>query len=240
MHNRYLVDRRLPWDGTYIGCYSTDNIISQLQWKNNWYVKLQLGESGHIIMGILKKFSNIFPILVDEMKTVFGLEKMGTHLLIIDKVRYIIYRIPHRQSGLKGEFTIEPTLKEFPLGDITKEMYNSIQENLVFRDLLGIASTFERNILIRGNISISTREISCTASKHSSILPREIINKWFTETTIPEVARRMVRYHTYESPSQVISIYRDKIEIIINKIDKEWIWYSGMIIDKLVSRILDF
>lgn len=85
-----------PWDGTDLGEYDIDVIVdcvSTILENNNQIFYWRLNSKKSEIV-IAKKFKDYHEMIIDEIKPLFGIHKLGTHTIVIDKKRYTIIRPP--------------------------------------------------------------------------------------------------------------------------------------------------
>jgi hypothetical protein len=228
----------LEWNGSYLGEFSKDAILSTDGHSNNHdndkYWTLQLGAP---VTCRVKTTKTSFPNVIDELKSLFGLPKLGTHQIRINHKNYVLIRCP--ESGVTevplNQFT--PELSHYPL------FRRQVQEILIFRDILAVPVTFESSLRVRQQprrhpVPISYREPSMSFNPSKPILSAMLQNRWLNDANVNQILTRMVRIDP-EDVSSGISEFRSNVETVISRVDKSLIWCSAFIIERLMSRLFN-
>ena len=184
---------------------------------------------------IVRTVKNSLPCLVDELKVVFELPKLGTHWCRINNKNYILIRTIKTKTGdIKEEITLN--MIDVP----TYMMRLQIQEVFAFRELLGVTCSFESSIIIREGKStsypISFYEPNMTTGD-TKVIPTTVLDKWFVETSIDEVVKRLCRINNINGLPMLLHNLRNKIEEIIERVDRRAITYKNLIIDRITQRL---
>lgn len=249
-----VINNKLPWDGSYLGHYSKA-IVNEFLIERQRYYTMILPDRG-LIYCLGYQTKDLFPCIVDELKTVFGLPRRGSHQLHIDNKLYLIFYVP-----LVNDKTIvwEAKLKLFenkhPIRSnqqFKEEMYKII----AFCEILALTSTSETKIIIRMNpdkspfpVAINDKNSAVFKSPiyDPSILTKTLNDKWLSEDfNLPVIIRKLINYDKLVSDSDIdesnknliiISNLRKKIQEVIRKYDPHYLWYEAVIIERL-SRYL--
>lgn len=226
------------WDGTDIS-----DIISECdiyEAKHNkikyWVIHSIPGLNGtYNEICIVKSTKTTIPCLVDELKDVFSLPKLGTHWCRINSKYYILIKPNKTPEGyIKEEITLN-------MIDIQTDLLRlQIQEVFAFRELLGVTCSFESSIIIRegksGVYPISYNEPNMTIGD-TKVIPGTVLDKWFGDTTIDDVVQKLCRINNIDKLAKILHELRGKIENIIEKVDRRSITYKNLIIDRITQRL---
>lgn len=226
------------WDGSHLGEITEANITS-ITISNAIYWKLKIGLSEVICAA--RPIKDFFPLIIDELKPVFTLKKSGTHSVYRRKQLYLLTRIPLTDAGKILE---EVSLKDIDLSSRVNVVFSrQIQTILCFRELLAISPACESTIHVRCPprgvpYPISVRETRMSFGTYKPILSKVTLKKWFPHNEQNLVIQSMIREDDDDIVTTIAKV-RTKIEDIINRIDKEVIWCSAFIVDRLMKRLLE-
>jgi hypothetical protein len=221
------------WDGSYLGEFSKDVLQSIELREKDRYCTLNLGD--HPLTCRVKSMKTAFPNVIDELKGLFGLPKLGTHHIRVNSRNYLLIRPP------------EAGITEIPLNEFIRDAaYSSmfrrqVQETFAFRDVLAIPVSYERNLRVRlqprrNPVPVSYCEPSMTFDASRPILSSALQNRWFNDISVNATLARMIHLDP-EDVSAGIAEFRTKIETIISRVDKSLIWSSSFIIERLMTRL---
>lgn len=176
----------LKWDGTDVG-----EISSVVRGLDEYTFTLidnsRVGVSSH----------NMDYIVIDELKPVFGIDKIGRHSCTYNGNKCIIHRI------LKDSY-----ISDF--GSIDSYLINEIRDAYTCRWMLGVKQSYHNTVIIRTYksgvsraIPFSEKGVDYTTDSHwGSKLPKNIVDKWFgneSDITMEESRFRLVsRYNMTE------------------------------------------
>lgn len=203
----------IPWNGSDIGDI-THIVIREQVFEKRILLTFFNGEKAHIT-GKTDSIS----LIIDELKPVFGLDKVGRCLCTYRGQKGMLHRCNSREYSLENvDFSIP--VKE-------------IQKVFMFRWFLGLTGNFQRCILIKKYKSGITRVTSYLDSKYDfmketprgSDIPKTVMKKWFFDCYI-DVGRHMLEGKTFYG-------LRKQIEAVITRIDPN---HSFWIIS-IMSRI---
>lgn len=229
------------WDGSDLGSYPDDVIIYEDAFDNIKYWKINV--DGNTELCMYRKYTNMFPCVVDELKPVFGVTKNGTHKIKIGASKYIITRL--HQDG-NGEPIFSRPMNKVPTDDplrMDERLCDEVRRILAFRELLAITSSFENNIWLHPTGEsyqpVSVREINSKLDKGQdvSVVTSGIIKKWFSKTSLSQMIRQLVDYHG--DPTECLVRIRKELDKVITRVDGNYIMYSNFIQDRLTRRLLD-
>jgi hypothetical protein len=234
-------DTNFMWDGSDLGSYPDDIIVYEDAHDNVKYWKITIGNRTEVCM--YRKYTNMFPCVVDELKPFFGLTKNGTHKIKIGSTRYIITRLHQDADG--DPIFGRPLSKILPDDPLRMDDYISqeIRKILAFRELLAISSSYESNIWLHPTGAtyqpISVREINSKLDKGQdvSVVTSGIIKKWFSKISLSQTIKQLVNYHG--DPSECLVRTRKDVDKVISRVDENYIMYSNFIQDRLTRRLLD-
>ncbi|MCL6572889.1 MAG: hypothetical protein K6T88_14595 [Bacillus sp. (in: Bacteria)] len=241
----------LIWDGSYLGQISITD-ITELQIETSvdgneirrdpkaryYLIKINGKLIGPCLM---KGQQSSFPCLIDEIKSIFRLPKLGTHQIKIGNNFCVIIQV---QLDSNGAIIEEGTLKDAVYDGPENLLFRrKVQETFAFREILAVSKTCEKSIRLRtswdGRIyPISFREPGMIFRSKRSIIPNTVIKKWFNDVTISQTIISMMKTQNMDLGSY-LSEFRTKLEDIIHRVDRDSIWISSFIMDRLLSRLLD-
>lgn len=227
------------WDGTDITelISKCDIYGAKFNRLKYWVIQHTNHESGKASEEtcIVKSSKNSLSCLADELKPVFGLPKLGTHWCRLNAKTYILVKCNRTTEGyIKEEITLN-------MIDVSTSLLKlQIQEVFAFRELLGVTCSFESSIVIRegksGYYPISFQEPSM-ATGDSKVIPFTILDKWFDDTSMDIVVKRLCRINNIERLSTVLHELRNQIEYIIERVDRRMITYKNCIINRITERL---
>lgn len=262
-----ILNNLLKWDGSHLGSYW--RAITN-KWKlegiQYYEISLPVGWSTEYSSGVIyciaMRMRDLFPCIVEEIKTIFGLPRCGLHRINIDYQEYIIYYVPISTSG--------DVIWETPLNRLDSKhqlrrnpsFRKEVQKVIAFCDILALNKTGEPAIRIRlgsngSYVPISINEATTTLSKASdydySIITKTLFSKWVgEETSLSNVVKDMVHYHSTNDQTEIPPIrgaepnnlsvisseIRAKVEAAIKRYDVNYIWYSNFIINRMSRYLL--
>ena len=236
----------LKWDGTEITHLLEDeNIIIEesiygdliyYRFINKKEVKLNQHKKGEKEkedenIGIVRTSSTSFPCLIDEIKPVFGLQKIGTHwfwqynkIMILQKARIV--------DGV--------VVQELHLNELTYHHHRlevEVRKIFTFRELLGMSKNHEKSIILRDFedriLPVSFYEPGMEPAHKGKVIPESIMKKWFDGITIDQCVTKLLEVYDINDMSKKLSILRKDLEGIVLRVDKEQI----TMVDEILTRI---
>lgn len=241
------VVRGLRWDGSHLGKldYNVFSYIGVSHETKAEYFGVTCDSIPYVVTR--KRSPSSIPNIIDELKVVFGLTKMGTHSCILpDGHRYLLSRVPLCSDGrtiVNSKRLIDCNVDP-PSG--VDEFDAGIRKIFVFRELMGLAKTNEATVLIHcdddGKFTpVSYRE-SAIEPGDCFVLPDTVYYKWFPEPErgcpVSITTARMLDVNTEDVMTNKLAALRTEMASIINRIDKEEITMMNGILDRVNRRLL--
>ena len=181
------MDSPFKWDGTSLGTITETSIKKKfvIGKQEFWEISLK----GYSTICMVRKIKDATPCIVDEIKTLFGLCKNGSHHVKYGNFIYMIIRCRITQGNTVA---LEQTLDTFSLDTVkdTSGLVHSIRAIYIFRNILKLGKTNDGNILIRvtkdGVYPISYNEPVIKPEKFIQVASRTKISevaykKWFRD-----------------------------------------------------------
>ena len=258
-----IVNNTLRWNGSHLGDYPKNVIVQK--WKigtiNYFGLVLppcafpentRLLSIGGIIYCTWIKGNNLFPCIVEDLKSVFGLPSRGFHRIKIGRIEYILYYIPVTiDNRLVWETALSEIESKNPLRKNESFMTN-VRKTLAFCDILALSMTTEKNIRIRVGtcgelIPISVNGKESVLVKNTlitfGVLSKTLFTKWFNEdvsmsNVIKEMINAVTSPFTETDLTYKLSSLRRLIEDVIKRYDNNLIWYASCILDRISRHML--
>ena len=190
----------------------------------------------------VRSCKNILPIIIDELKPIFGQTKMGTHWTTIGKKIYMLIRVGRLEGD--GEIKRYKTLKDWDYDMRDRVFIQKVQEIFGFRQLLGITKSTDGSIKIsyedKNSFPVSCYEPNMYPEKtETSFLPATVLQKWFKDN--PELLdmtiKKITKIHKVSDISERIFYIRNEINDTIERIDRDSITYTDFIITRILNHI---
>ena len=226
------------WDGTDV-----TNIISQSyiysaehgKYKY-WVIRHVCNNTIHEETCIVRSCKDSLSSLIDELKPIFGLQKLGTHWCRYNgKMKLLIKAVRTPKGEIKQEITlnqIDPSTNHL--------LKFRVQEIFAFRELLGVTRSYSSSIIIRESknsvypISFYEPGMVTTDKK---IIPYKILETWFEGSSIDIVVKKLCKIHTIDRLGVVLHNIRGKIEETIERVDRRAISYKTCIMNRITERL---
>lgn len=220
------------WDGTDVSDIISRSDIYEAEYGKNKYWIIQNVKK---VTCLMRNSKSTIPCLIDELKPVFGLQKLGTHWCKQGgKIRILIKCVETSEGHIKEELSINKLETYSPLIKL------QIQEIFAFRELLGVTCSYSSNIIIREcknnlyPISFYEPNMLTTDTK---IIPFTVLEKWFNDSSIDFVVKRLCKIHSLDRLSVVLHNLRNSIEETIDRVDRRLITYKSCIINRITERL---
>jgi len=224
------------WDGSNLG----DLDLLDIKWnikKENRTVWIFKWKEQNIACEVVNIQNNI-PCVLDEMKYIFGIPKIGTHTVTHGKKIYLLKRIRSENRSV-ASIILDKSINNYII-DMNNMISNQIREILVFRQVCGINPTHESKIVIREGYDqiypLSWEEKGITMNREDSVLSSTLFSKWFDDTTFYKTLHTLLKITENENSedneyySLRLMEIRIDIENIINRLDSNLIWFVDYII----------
>ena len=203
----------LLWDGSDLGDISKYyiNIIKPIIGTVGAKLTLRIRKSN--ITCYAWKYKDDIPLIIDELKPIFGLIKIGRHKCIIEGVKLLIARIVDIEENI--------TCGELKDCDV-------IRQHLAFRYLLGVITRGEFLWYRPTHGLTSYKDCGITFVKESSSISISNINKWFDGERNNIISTIKILLKSTQSNEvsfiRIVQAIRIKIDAIIRKINQEYIY----------------
>jgi hypothetical protein len=221
------------WDGSDIGPID-DHIYSCQKSEDDHilalWTKNQKGESKLVLTKILK-YKNEIPIIIDEMKPLFGIKKVGKHKASIRGFPIILIRY-------QGDVSLKRYMNDstFTPEKMGKSFIQEIRRLFAFRSLVCLNNNYENTLEVRTgsgiNHPISCREnnFNYDSCSKATRIPRTIVRTWFEDDIglAEESILNLIK-------DKDLSILRFDIQKIIMKFDKQLISWNNAIFEKMLT-----
>jgi len=220
----------INWNGTFLGKLTKDDIEDIGVYNEKQYLRLKT-DNGNIPCQV-KSIKNAIPCILDEIKPLFKLFKHGTHYANLDHKFVMLIRVSYNDD----EIFLHTPLGEY--SDVISDVFKSqIQNILIFREIMGIHSNLIDDVDVILNSEFKNYPISCVSLNLGN--PKKINtqteNKWIKPDNKLIILCRIFNVKNIEDFD--FTTLRFRIEKIIMRIDKNFIYLTNDIIDKLFHII---
>lgn len=233
------------WNGTDITQLLRDVHLEtyELNKINYWRASI---DDDNVQWFEVRTANTILPVIIDELKPVFGLHKLGTHW--IPKKGKIIMLI-RAVTDQNGNVEQDEVLEKFQNSNeqLRKALHDNqlfrkqMQEVYTFRDLLGISKNSDSSIRIRfcnnQYLPISNYEPNMAPSKIKSCLSEKTIQYWFADVSPVDCLKAITHIHNVDDIAPCTHDIKEKISDVINRIDKSYIAHTNYIIERILQRL---
>jgi hypothetical protein len=132
----------MQWNGSFIGVIKKSQILNIIKFKGDTYWKLTHNEN--TVYCLSKQSKNVYPCIIDELKPIFNIQKLGTHWCKLGSRIFILTRVLEIN---KDNINTDIRLNELQWSD---PMFNEkIRMIFAFRELLGITVSTGNSIRVR-------------------------------------------------------------------------------------------
>lgn len=212
--------KELKWDGSFLGKFSDKHIEGKRNSFPFWLYKINLSqdERPRRIWCAAHPAEDRYACIVDEAAPLFGLAKVGTHIIKVKSRLYIIYRI----------HGITPTvLQGLNHKHVSSSFKRQIQDVFTFRQIMGINMNYISSVVMVGDRPASYRNRVKEEENTESTLTINLIENWFTDVIEDSMKRLIEAGGGY---SQIM----DKLEKVILRVDPSLISMK-VLIEKRIS-----
>lgn len=230
-----IINYKYEWDNSYIGSFKKEDILETWNECGEKYIKLN-NDKG-IICGIIKKNKDNFCCIIEDIRELFGIKRRGINRIKIDNINYYLFYVNINENK---QIIIETNIYKLKKDDKLrkdKKFIEKIRKIITIDYILNLKNCKERNIKIR-KIGEEYEPIAYNMEetiidKNQDIIPKMMYDKWFgEEKTIKDVIKDIIKGN--KKKNIILTDLRNKIEQIINKYNKEYIWYSCFIIERIM------
>lgn len=230
------------WDGSYLGEYDRDIIEWELKTKRGKYCQLTINEVP--VIAQIRTIKSSLPCIIDEIKPLFGLVKMGSHHLYLGKTMYqIIKPLVFKSGGLQEDYRLDEILSQYQKSEnLPEDFVKNVQKTYMFRNVLGIPQNFDRSINVRIDNNIM-HPISFTESRmephNYKPLSKAAIKRWFNnnDDSLDILLRDMLNIEEENDFEIKMPMLRIDIDNIISRINREYVMFTAFIITNIHNKI---
>lgn len=244
----------LKWDGSYLGEWEKNAIIKKEKIRNQLFLLIRISKKSEIFIACRAiKTKDKFPCIVDEMKSIFNLKKIGTHSIKFGSSHYVIYKT-HWNFNEDGNGIILPPLeplKNIPLNDpLRNELEVEIKKIIIYRDLLGLRGNIEPSILVnKKNLEIETinehSSVAFIQSEPKSIITSGLAKRWFYKDDMDYYIQTMITKGSgpsgntmMNSPVEISSRIRGEMNQLIQRIDPFFVSFVSFVLGRCLNHLI--
>jgi hypothetical protein len=239
------------WDGSHLGRLDPESLVFYCK-SNVTHIKYYiLHHQGASAVVTRKRTTTAIPSIVDEIKGLLDLPKIGTHSCVTEHGHRYVLRKVITSADNKGNISMieDFNITLVPEELVTSKFIASVRTMLAFRELLGVTNTQESSIIAReirsGTqltiVPISTDESSIDISGNL-VIPQSIYEKWFPVRTddclISSIIIKMIGVDNPIHVPERLAWLHSGITAIINRIDRQEIGMLDSIMERASSRVL--
>ena len=229
------------WDGTDVTDIISKANLYEAKYDKYKYWVIRSGLITETCM--VRNSKNTLPCLIDELKPVFGLQKMGTNWCVYrNKIKIFLKCAKTPEGYIKEELNLSKLhINLSDLIGINNDLLKlQVQEIFTFRELLGITCSYESSIIIREGknsiypISFYEPGMLTTDTK---VIPFTVLEKWFGDSSIDMVVKRLCKIQHIDKIPIILHSLRIKIEEVIERTDRRNISYKDCIMNRVTERL---
>lgn len=243
----------LPWDGSYLG---TATVVATWPWHKSfcYYLKIEAGGFYCVPATGDQKFCAI----VEAVRAVLGVAQRGSHRVCIGGTDCLFYRLPLDKTIAVNlaKLPLDPAELALPMSrlcdipnQLTPETKSAIRRAIALADICMLSQIFDSNLVVAGSEAYTLRD-NCILSRRNFVethvgshIGKQTFERWFGEAAdVGTVLAEALGYTVSENDdfttlSLVLARCRAEIEAAIVRIEPQWIWYAGVIVTRLSSRL---
>lgn len=227
------------WDGSLV------KPIQLAEIRSDPYVYWQVKINGRKYWVIRRFIKDLRPVIADELKPYFGLNKCGTHYFKKGKLYVLLIR--SRDPHLSPELTLNRYIANPEL--ITDYMREQVQLIYTFRRMTGMSKNINNSLIIR-RVGYDLRIYSLydtfplNDSKAADI-PDAVLNRWFEFDGV-EFYDTLADMLGTPRPNnddpddlfgQALHRLNMHLESLIARVDIDLIWYQSDIINYIIGKV---
>lgn len=222
------------WDGSYLGCFPRKCIKCKIHNKTNGILHhiLCLEEGTKKITCQMKKYSDVhLPCILDEIKPLFGIPKIGTHRIQIGKTHYILYK-SHLSDMLITKFNTKEK----------KMVKKYMKPNIAFRMLLCVSTIQNSSFIYKRNQKhspIFSAYETKTSLGVSNVFPSEHFAKFWLDNDenvdlyLSEFISLLIENSAQSNKLEFLVKLQSDLEKIINRVNSDYVWLISPLIQEL-------
>lgn len=181
-----------------------------------------------------RSLTNSYPVLVDELKPIFDLQKVGTHRVIYNNKLYMLQRV----TTINPTVTLNRYLDDPTYASIKTE----VQDIYAFRSAMAMAINSDSciNLVWRGNLvyPVSFYDTYPFFTSIKKLLPSTVIRRWFDREDLPSVYRRLLRVSSLEDYPEKIANLRNRIMEICERVDPTMVLRCCLIVERISDQLI--
>ena len=243
-----LVYRELKWDGSTIGNFLSEHVIL-IEGQDYFIGQLQFQEGP--VTSYIAHLKNTDVLIIDELKPLFKVSKIGTHRFYVMGKSYIMFKPNVFFDQKTNSLTFIPDVKYLEWKEEKhrpgEERYveHEIQNCLAMCQLLGISKANEKSIVIRKNYSKFLFPDVVLFHPSQKIVPHDpkrvlsllMLNRYFKDSDINTILAQNLGIIDDETLNTKIFELRCLIEEVLKRIDTERISMSSLIHYKMTEML---
>lgn len=236
------LDLDLTWDGRYLGRFPSTVIYAKTKVGRLHYWTLMVrGEYIHVTS---RGARDRQAALIDEFKPIFGLPKVGSHIITMDRRLCIITR----SHIVDGVIHNDPLLSEYltsgsDIGQLDASFIRQVRQIFCFRELLAQKSSRESSISVCSTPNgppypVATYDTALQLQGRP-VLARGLYNKWFKDVTVEETLSYLLEIHPGNDTNNTRVLARIKfgLQDAIKRVDPDAHWCEDHIMRRLMDRL---
>ena len=239
------------WDGSDVTEFIKDETthIHEAQSEKRMYWIIE--RENEIETVLAKTSTHTFACLVDELKPVFGLEKMGTHWVKLHGKIYILFK---PEKDRKNVILEELTLNEYKNDKndkhknheykYDKNFEREIRKIFLFREIVGVPRNTEKNVILRIKglyvQPISFYEANLKPDNSGKVLSNIILDRWFKDVDLDKAVADFFQITSIERINDVLLPLHQKLEEIVKRTGPSSVMYVDEILSRIRHRLQSF
>lgn len=169
--------------------------------------------------------------LIDEIKPLFNLKKIGTHWAHYGSKKLLFLRVAlDKHQRIIYDLTLDKT-------EWKPQLESEVRKIFAFRELLGMSKSYESSIIVRiKKVSvdvISFYDPNMEPSYIDNVIPKTVQEKWFKTVTMDQEIQNLVGIYSLEKLGEKLFQWRLKLTQVFQRCDPEAILF----LDEILSRI---
>ena len=226
------------WNGTHLGNISNDS-ITNIFTSTRGEIYCRITHMGYTAFAVIKETKSWDPNILDEIKPIFGLPKIGTHSAIINGRNHLL---KYALTNQAGQFIIdEQRLCEVEKADLSPELMDQVRVTYIFREIFAVTASNDYNLLIRpspkGPYVLSYVETVMYPEKKDNSLSMPVIARWFDNTSPCEV---LIQYLgvTRSNVTEKLGQLMLEINNVIDRVDRHNREGHSSVSDRLLNLFM--
>ena len=215
------------WDGSSLGSHRYNIIESSAIIDNIKYAHIKLNNEE--TYAIYYRSDSLFPCIIDELKPLFGLIKLGTHSILIESKQFILVKVPTSSGSIITEVSVDKLDNK-----MSTKFQDMLKQVFIFRNLMGLSSSLKAIHIRFDKEWLPTSYLDHGYRSGRSSLNNNIITKYFGDS-FKVYTRGYLKIQHGRQLSSSLSNWRSSIDLIVKRIDIGHIWISGNVINRMMS-----